>query len=509
MLFSSYDFLLLFLPTAVVGFYALGRLGGAMAALVWLLLCSFFFYGWWSPAFLFLLIASCAVNAALGYYLTSTQAPRGSRRSVAALGIAFNLGTLIYFKYAGFIASNVEAVTGRHFDLGSIVLPLGISFFVFQKIAFLADAYRNEVEAFSIRRFFLFVFFFPQLIAGPIVHHREIMPQMNEQLGTRVDWAGLAMGLTIFIVGLFKKTVIADGIGPYATSVFDAAASGTNVPFVEAWCGTLAYTFQLYFDFSGYSDMAIGLALLFGLRLPVNFASPYKAASLIDFWHRWHITLSRFLRDYLYIPLGGGRTGTPRRLANVLIVMMLGGFWHGAGWTFLLWGTLHGIGLIANHAWRLVRGPRGGSSVWAGRIATFMFVALAWIPFRAADLDSTMLMFRGVFGLNGIVLPETYLPKLGAIGAWAATHGVTFETGHLFQGVQELAWLAVLLAAVWLLPNTAEWARYSLVPERAEAPRAAWLTWRPTLYWAGAVSAGAVVALLHVGRGGEFLYFQF
>jgi D-alanyl-lipoteichoic acid acyltransferase DltB (MBOAT superfamily) len=285
------------LPAAVIGFYALGRLAGAMAAFFWLLLCSFFFYGWWSPAFLLLLIVSCTINAALGLFLTTAKASREVRYAVAALGIAFNLGTLIYFKYANFVVANVEAATGVHFDLGTIILPLGISFFVFQKIAFLADAYSNEVEAFSVRRFFLFVFFFPQLIAGPIVHHREIMPQMDKRLGTRVDWPGVAMGLTIFVVGLFKKTVIADGIAPYATSVFDAAANGTSVPFVEAWCGTLAYTFQLYFDFSGYSDMAIGLALLFGLRLPINFASPYKAASLIDFWRRLHITLSHFLRD--------------------------------------------------------------------------------------------------------------------------------------------------------------------------------------------------------------------
>jgi alginate O-acetyltransferase complex protein AlgI len=509
MLFSSYDFLFLFLPPVLIGFYMIGRFAGAIAAFYWLLLSSFVFYAWWSPRFLLLLLISCTVNATFGVLLAKPDVAAPVRKIVMIAGVAFNLAVLGYFKYAGFLVANFEAATGYHVNLGSIILPLGISFFVFQKIALIVDAYRGEVRHFSVRRFFLFVFFFPQLIAGPIVHHREIMPQLNERLGTQMDWALIAPGLTIFLIGLFKKTVIADSIAPYATTVFSAAAKGAQVPLIESWVGTIAYSLQLYFDFSGYSDMAVGLGLLFGLRLPINFASPYKASSLIEFWRCWHITLSRFLRDYLYIPLGGGRFGTPRRLVNILVVMLLGGLWHGAGWTFLLWGAIHGFGLVINHVFRLLHGAHETTHKWAGRIVTFCFVSLAWIPFRSADLETTLRMFRGVFGFNGVILPDTYLPRLGGLGQWLAAHGVAFQSGDLFQGVHEAAWLAVLVAVVWLLPNVPEWIEYA--PFEARTPRRSTFfpPWRPRLYWSAGLAVCGWIALMFVGRGGEFLYFQF
>ncbi len=344
MLFSSYDFLFLFLPAAVIGFYALGRLAGAMAAFFWLLLCSFFFYGWWSPAFLLLLIVSCTINAALGLFLTTAKASREVRYAVAALGIAFNLGTLIYFKYANFVVANVEAATGVHFDLGTIILPLGISFFMFQKIAFLADAYSNEVEAFSVRRFLLFVFFFPQLIAGPIVHHREIMPQMDKRLGTRVDWPSVAMGLTIFVVGLFKKTVIADGIAPYATSAVrrrrernQRAVRRSLVRHARLHLPALFRFFRLF----RHGDRACAVVWA-------------EAADQLRF------ALQGREPDRLLAPLAHHTVPLPARLSvhsarrrahrhatascNVLIVMMLGGFWHGAGWTFCSGARCTGLG---------------------------------------------------------------------------------------------------------------------------------------------------------------------
>jgi D-alanyl-lipoteichoic acid acyltransferase DltB (MBOAT superfamily) len=423
-----------------------------------------------------------------------------------------------YFKYFNFFISNINAVTEASLPLHTIILPIGISFFVFQKIAFLVDAYRGQVKDFSLFRFTLFVFFFPQLIAGPIVHHSEMMPQFRRDLARRSGLPALALGLSILVIGLGKKVLIADGIADFATIVFDAAAAGVPITFIDAWCGTVAYTLQLYFDFSGYSDMAIGLAMLFGIRLPLNFNSPYKAASLIDFWRRWHMTLSRFLRDYIYIPLGGSRRTVTRRLINVFVVMLLGGIWHGAGWTFVLWGALHGAGLIVNLIYRLIKddqtGTHGKPPLFSiSHAATFLFVALTWVPFRAADLNATLSMFRGLCGLNGVVLPATYATHLAAFSSWLVTLGVRFEPVYLFSGITELGVLAALTLAVLLLPNTQEWFRYT-GPDQNRHPhlplaRSFIHPWRPSPAWAIALSGYAIACLLYTARGGEFLYFQF
>ena len=295
------------------------------------------------------------------------------------------------------------------------MLPLGISFFTFQKIAYLVDAYRGEVRAGGFLSFALFVTFFPQLIAGPIVHHSEVIPQFGQKSTYRPNLDNLSMGIGIFVLGLAKKTVLADSIATYATPVFRAAQAGADPTLFEAWGGALAYTFQLYFDFSGYSDMAIGLALMFNIRLPINFNSPYKATNIIDFWRRWHITLSRFLRDYLYIPLGGNRHGVARRYANLMLTMLLGGLWHGAGWTFIVWGGLHGIFLVINHFWHALgvgsattSGARPGSDGSAARTITFLAVMVAWVFFRAEDFDAATRILAGMAGLNGVQLPASY-----------------------------------------------------------------------------------------------------
>ena len=259
------------------------------------------------------------------------------------MGIGLNLGLLAWFKYANFLAASINNLAGTSLSFGDIVLPLAISFFTFQQIAFLVDAYRGLADEPNIGRYGLFVTFFPQLIAGPIVHHAEILPQYAQRDSIRLKADNLSIGLTIFAVGLFKKVVFADSMGAYADTVFQAAALGDTVSFVSAWAAAAAFSLEIYFDFSGYTDMAIGIARMFGVRLPLNFDSPYKSTSIIDFWRRWHITLSRFLRDYLYYPLGGNRNGTGRRYGNLMVVMLLGGLWHGAAWTFVFWGALHGL----------------------------------------------------------------------------------------------------------------------------------------------------------------------
>ncbi len=347
MLFNSLEFVLVFLPAAWLGFFMLARVE-RQAAIGFLAVASMAFYGWWDPRYVLLLGVSILFNYVVGRALARHP---GERWYLLVFGVTTNLGVLGWFKYTNFVAGALSSGFALDFTLGQIVLPLGISFFTFTQIAFLVDAHRGQAAEYRLTQYFLFASFFPHLIAGPILHHREMMPQFDRVSIFRPDGECIARGLTMFTIGLFKKVVLADGLAPYASTVFDAAQA-QPVTFVEAWSGGLAYTFQLYFDFSGYSDMAVGAALLFGILLPLNFNSPYKATSIIEFWRRWHMTLSRFLRDYLYFPLGGNRLGPRRRCFNLLVVMVLGGLWHGAGWTFALWGAWHGACLLANHAWR-------------------------------------------------------------------------------------------------------------------------------------------------------------
>ncbi|MFQ5488405.1 MAG: MBOAT family O-acyltransferase, partial [Gammaproteobacteria bacterium] len=338
MLFHSYGFIFLFLPLTLLGFFLLGRYGLLRWALAWLVLASLTFYGWWNVEYLFLLLASIVVNYLLGRALAPSQRTTASARVLLAIGIGLNLALLAYFKYAAFIVGNFNQLLGSDYRVHEIVLPLAISFFTFQQIAYLVDAYYGRAQEYSFLNYSLFVSFFPQLIAGPIVHHREMMPQFEGRRIFRFSYEDMDVGLLIFCIGLFKKVLLADGMAQFSEPVFAAAAGGLELSFFEAWGGALAYTLQIYFDFSAYSDMAIGLAWMFGIRLPLNFASPYKAINIIEFWRRWHMTLSRFLRDYLYIPLGGNRKGRERRHLNIMATMLLGGLWHGAAWTFVVWG---------------------------------------------------------------------------------------------------------------------------------------------------------------------------
>jgi len=491
-LFNSYIFVFLFLPLSLVGFYLSSKVSGARAAKTWLFCASLFYYAWWNPIYLILIIGSIAANFLLGKTVCSASRAPVLGRSLLALGIVANLGMLAWFKYANFGVDTINQLLGLQLVLVPIILPLAISFFTFQQIAFLLDAWNGKVEKFDFIDYALFVSFFPQLIAGPIVHHREMMPQFGKERTYRLEWSNIAVGITIFTIGLCKKILIADPLGVQAGKVFDAAAAGFALSLSDAWLGAFAFTFQLYFDFSGYTDMAIGAARMFGIRLPTNFNSPYKATGAIEFWRRWHITLSRFLRDYLYIPLGGSRKGAPTQMANLLVTMLIGGLWHGAGWQFLAWGGVHGVFLVLNHCWRRVfsrREPSGKTlATWACRMLTFLLVALAWVLFRADSVPTAMSYYAAMLGLDigASFGPVLILPKV-----WL--------------------WVAAALALVWLAPNTQQIMRRARpVIERVEVPaHLKWLVWRPSVAFAVIVGVIFAVCVLSMSRPSEFLYYQF
>jgi len=496
-LFNSYDFLFFFLPLTWAGFFAIGHLGKLRLAVPWLVVASLAFYAWWNPPYVVLIVASIGFNYTLGSWIAGRDgrppARERGRRLALAFGVGANLAALGYFKYAGFLLENVNAVFGSSLSVGPLVLPLAISFFTFQQIAYLVDAWRGEAPGHRLLDYCLFVCFFPQLIAGPIVLHREMLPQFRDRRFGDVEPSHLAVGLAAFGIGLFKKVLIADSLAPYANPVFAGADAGHVPGMLQAWTGVLAYTFQLYFDFSGYSDMAIGLARMFGVRLALNFDSPYKATSLIDFWRRWHMTLSRFLRDYLYIPLGGNRKGTAARYRNLLVTMLLGGLWHGAGWTFVVWGALHGIGLMANHFYRRLAGapfaawPRPVRRL-AGGTLTFSWVVLGWVFFRAGSLSGALDLLAGLCGMGGSGAP----------------------TGDLVP----LVALAAAGAVVWLAPNTQQilWDHAPALetyPGEIRPWHRTWLRWQPTTAWAIASTALLLVAVDSLARPTVFLYFQF
>jgi D-alanyl-lipoteichoic acid acyltransferase DltB (MBOAT superfamily) len=511
MLFNSYAFLLLFLPVVLLVFLRLEQ-RHREAALTWLVLSSLFFYGWWKPAYLVLLLVSMAFNFTVGARLQ--RRPSGW---LLAAGVTGNLALLGYFKYAHFVVGTLNAVGGLDWTLDAIVLPLAISFFTFQQIAWLVDAQRGQASETNPVHYALFVCFFPQLIAGPIVHHAEMMPQFGMGRDADRRRRDLEIGLTIFCLGFLKKVVLADTASLHANPVFDAAARGETLSFFEAWGGALAYTFQLYFDFSGYSDMAIGLGRLFGIRLPVNFFSPYRATSVIDFWRRWHITLSRFLRDYLYVPLGGNRRGSARTLANLMVTMLLGGLWHGAAWTFVLWGGLHGVFLVVNRLWRSLREAVGLNRSfgvpgrWLATAVTFVSVVFAWVLFRAESFPAAERMVQGMLGMNGVILARELESALGGVAAPLVGAGVQFESAVYLYTVQQWSWLALLAFISFALPNVQQiMARVQggLMPEGLPlAPGR--IEWRPRAAWALVIGLGMAWALLALNRVDEFLYFQF
>jgi D-alanyl-lipoteichoic acid acyltransferase DltB (MBOAT superfamily) len=484
MLFTSPEFVFVFLPLTFLGFLGLSRVNQP-AAIAWLVAASLGFYGYWNLFYLALLLPSIVLNYAAGRVVSSFAGR--ARYVAAALAITANLAVLAWFKYAGFLATNLNLL-GLHLKVPAIMLPLGVSFITFQKIAYIADSYSGKTRDRGFLRFALFVSFFPQLIAGPIAHHSEILDQLEKSV--RVRAAEVAAGLSLFSVGLLKKVMIADGVAGLADRGFVAVAQGGHLAFSSAWASAISYSIQLYFDFSGYCDMACGLALIFGIRLPINFFSPYKATSVIEFWRRWHMTLSRFLRDYVYIPLGGNRRGPWRRHINLMATMLLGGLWHGAGWTFVLWGGYHGFLLLINHAWRsLVGGPSGRSPARTAvsTAVTFLAVVVGWVLFRSNTVASAASMLLSLTDIAAATATDAFTPT-----------------------ALEWAKLVAALGCVWLLPNSIQIflkARPAL--GEIEPPSPGWLEWRPSVVWAAASALCAAIAMTPTRPTLSFLYFQF
>ncbi len=393
MLFNSPEFIYFFLPFSIATWWILQKLERENDAQLLVIICSAYFYGWWDTRYVPLLIGNAIGNFFLGWKISKTKS-----KSLLVIGLVYNIGLLVYFKYANFFLENWNDLTGSRTEALKLVLPLGISFFTFQVIAYLVDCYKGYVEDFNLRRFAFSISFYPHLIAGPILHYSDVMPQLKERIA--FDARRFSQGLFLFVIGLFKKSVIADRIAEKVDPLF---AADTTLQFFESWTASLGYGMQIYFDFSGYSDMAIGIGLMFGIILPQNFNSPYQATSIADFWKRWHMTLSRFLRDYVYIPLGGNRNGFVKGVMAAGLTMVIGGFWHGAAWTFVLWGLLHGLFIGMHRIWER---SRYGLPETAAIGLTFLSVTIAWVVFRAESLGHAFSIWKGMIGINGIAIPS-------------------------------------------------------------------------------------------------------
>jgi alginate O-acetyltransferase complex protein AlgI len=512
MLFNSYGFLFAFLPITFIGYFFIAAKEKSAAAL-WLVIASLFFYGWWNPKYVLLLLASIGFNFFAGVWIAKNALTRKGKIFLTS-AICADLALLAIYKYANFFIETAVAA-GANLPTLNILLPLGISFFTFTQIAFLVDVYRAKAEESNLVHYILFVTWFPHLIAGPVLHHKQMMPQFSLPQTYRPNAESIAVGFAIFSIGLFKKVVLADRFAIYADPVFDAAGNGSPLAMLEAWTGALSYALQLYFDFSGYSDMAIGLSRIFNIKLPLNFNSPYKSENIAEFWRRWHMTLSTFLRNYLYIPLGGNRKGPARRQINLMATMVLGGLWHGAGWNFVLWGFLHGTYLVFNQLWRALRSrsnetPVATPSKLKKRIfivLTFMLVVIAWVPFRSTNFTSTAIMLKAMLGFNGITLSQSLAPFL----SWLSGDYVTFSgfAPQTFLPSKSITvWVPLGLAFVWLLPNTQEllskyspaWDPVSHIPK---------YHWIPTRWCAVLTGIVLAISVLAFKQNSPFLYFQF
>lgn len=475
MLFNSPQFLLLFLPITLGLFYFVHARFGRQKALVILAAASVAFYGMWDYRFIPLLLGSVGFNFFVGKLISGSRS-----KAILIFGIAINLGLLCFFKYANFFLENITAAMGHSFNVLNIALPLGLSFITFQKIAYLTDCYRGKVDKVDFLSFTLFVVFFPQLVAGPIVHHSDVIPQFRRGLSPTLSKT-ISYGLVLLIVGLFKKVVIADNIAAIVDPIF---GNPGDVQFLDAWVGALGYSLQLYFDFAGYSEMAMGLAALFGIALPINFNSPYQATSISEFWRRWHITLGRFLREYLYIPFGGNRRGFSAMIVALAATMVLGGLWHGAGWTFVVWGAMHGAYLVAHKLWE-----RTGKTMSLGlaRALTLVAVIFAWVVFRAKTLSDAAHLWFVMLGGKGVVLPK-------GLFALEALHvpGMSFQNSPFINGIEIFILLLVLLFTVTRSNIHEELTRFV-----------------PTRRWHVGLAALSAVALISLSNPSSFLYWTF
>lgn len=484
MLFNSYEFIFLFLPLSFFIYFFLLEKRLIVGAKGFLVFASLFFYSWWNIAYLPIILSSMLFNYIIGNSLNENfQQMRVHKKSLLAFGVIANLALLGYFKYSDFFLENFNLLFNGSVPLLHLALPLAISFFTFQQIAYLVDSFRAETAEYDFLNYSLFVTFFPQLIAGPIVHHAEMMPQFASKWNLVKSYKNIATGLFIFSIGLFKKVVIADIFAQWATVGFDQAEA---LNLIEAWATSLSYTFQLYFDFSGYTDMAIGAALLFNIKLPINFNSPYKALDIQDFWRRWHITLSRFLRDYIYIPLGGNRKGPLRTYTNLLATFILGGIWHGAGWTFVFWGFLHGMALVIHRFWKQLGFTLPKVLAW---FITFNFVNITWVFFRAKEWDDAIKVLNGmVFG--DLILPRKYLTTLNFLEDWGIEFGQFLF--HLGGHSTTLVWVIIGFILVAM--------KNSL--ELKNSFKSSYIT-------SFIMVIVAFTAILNLSKASEFLYFNF
>ena len=530
MLFNSPEFLLIFMPTILAVFLFLKRYQCLNLNIGFLVLGSLVFYGLWEPIYVLLVCSSIIFNFYFGKIISRQPSKSIVGKTLLAFGIFVNLSILAFFKYANFFSETYGFLFSQQSYVFEILLPIAISFFTFQQIAFLVDVFERDAVPESFLKYALFVTFFPQLLAGPIVHHKDMIPQFNNLVeNCKSGWNDLALGSTIFTIGLLKKVIFADQMGRWADPFFFAAENGAALSFLDSWVGLLCFSLQIYFDFSGYSDMAIGLARLFGIRIPINFASPYKAHNVVEFWRRWHISLSNFLRNYLYFPLGGNRKGRLRRQLNLFLVMVLGGLWHGSSWTFVFWGLIHGALLSITHAWqatnlnRKVKLVTNNSKLlsWllycSGCLCTFLLVTLAWVPFRADSFETAVSIYQSLAGLNGIVLPSQYEAPLGYLAIILVKLGVQFGATTTFGGGWQVIWILSLLLLVWGLPNTSqiletknEW---SSRLERMCSTNCYKINLQTVLPKLVGISSGLIFLLLTVklvqGESGEFIYFQF
>lgn len=482
--FNSYEFIFAFLPLTVIIYFLLNRRGWTTAGKVWLAGISLFFYGCFSVRYVPLLLGSILVNYLLARSLSRENLAPGKSRAILIIGLAFNIGVLGYFKYANFLVNNLNYFLSRDIGLLQIALPVAISFFTFVQIAYLVDIYRGETRPKGPLDYLLFVSFFPYLLSGPIVRHNELIGQYDDPALKTPDYRNMAGGIFLFSLGLFKKLVIADTLAVWANFGFDTASSLT---LLEGWVTSLSYTLQLYFDFSGYTDMALGAALLFNIKLPINFNSPYKAVSIQDFWRRWHISLSRFLRDYIYIPLGGSRAGDFKLYRNLLLTFLIGGLWHGAAWTFVFWGFLHGMALVIQRAWRKLNLRLPGVLAW---LITFNFVNLAWVFFRAHSWADAIKVLKAMLGLNGVTLPESLTGILGFLAKYNVGFGGFLMEDFLHQAAPVLL---ICLLLVLFVPNSLELKH----------------KFKPSPINAVAIAALAVTAILSLTRVSEFIYTNF
>jgi alginate O-acetyltransferase complex protein AlgI len=492
MLFNSPQYIFLFLPLTILVYFLLSSRN--KLSKTWLVFASLFFYGWWNPKYLLIISISIIVNYQFGRLLIKH---RHKSRAGLVFGVAFNIGLLAYFKYANFIVDNFNLIAGGNYGPLDIVLPLAISFFTFQQISYLADCYSGHNKSYDFLDYSLFVTFFPQLIAGPIVHHKEMMPQFSKIDNSIFSSKNLAKGVFVFSLGLFKKMIIADSFAVWAIAGFD---SDTTLTFFDAWAVSLSYTFQLYYDFSGYADMAIGAAMMFNIRLPINFNSPYKAANIQDFWRRWHMTLSRWLKNYVYIPLGGNRSNKVRAYLNLFLTFLIGGIWHGAGWTFVIWGALHGSALVIHRIWRQAGFKMPAA---AGCFLTFMFVNFSFIFFRAKDIDSATRILKGMLGQNGHNVSSNFVLIVNTIYGIPeksiGTPNIKFVTDLVaFQYLIIFGFIALIA------PNTMQIANHGFIYEGKFLYKQ-----NSTMAIFAGAAAGFSTLLLFTKAASEFLYFNF